>query len=66
MKHKLPIAIFIVAIATAITGVISFQSGVFQTASIGELFRTVKKTPMPGIIMDLTSHNVSPDMPTSL
>ncbi len=43
MKHKLPIAIIVVAAAAAITGVISFQSGVFQTASIAEITKIINK-----------------------
>ncbi len=64
MKHKLPIAIFVVAIAAAITGVISFRSGLFQTASIGELVRAVKASSVSSdVIIDLTSNDISPDMP---
>lgn len=43
MKHKLPIAIVVVAAAAAITGVVSFKTGVFQTASIAELTQSFTK-----------------------
>ncbi len=65
MKHKLPIAIFIVAIAATTTGIISFQSGFFQTASIGELVRTIKPSDMSDIVVDFTPGDVTPDMPTA-
>lgn len=42
MKHALPIAIVVIAAAAAITGVVSFKTGVFQTASVGELIHFVK------------------------
>lgn len=45
MKHKLPIAILVVAAAAAITGAISFRTGVFQTASVGEVIK-ILNTPM--------------------
>ena len=66
MKHKLPITIFVVAIAAAITGIISFQSGSFQAASVGELVRTIKPHQMSGVVIDFTPSDIAPDMPTSL
>ncbi len=66
MKHTLPIAIIAVAMGAAITGVISFQSGLFQTASIGELADslTSSKTGFSQPAVDNTPASIVPDMPT--